>query len=284
MTRRRDSRPPGADGRRLSWRAASRSCSRERAIAPGSTRRCCRRSCPPMPSGRAIDLGAGVGTVAFSLAARAAGLSVIGIERDPGLVACGARGARTAGERRLRRPRPHDRSGRDRAPAGARSAGLPRVRRLGADEPALRHGGPRAAIARRRAAAARMWPTPERLPPGARTAAAPARSRAARSASSTAPSACRKFSTRSPAGSASVRILPVHPAAERACDPHPRRGAARQPRRRWRSCPASSCTRPDGAWTPRAGRDPARQAELASCARDRPGLARFLAPAPFSPT
>ncbi len=44
---------------------------------------------PHDSTGYAIDLGAGVGTVAFCLAARAPALSVIGVERDPGLVACG---------------------------------------------------------------------------------------------------------------------------------------------------------------------------------------------------
>jgi tRNA1(Val) A37 N6-methylase TrmN6 len=42
---------------------------------------------PVEASGHAIDLGAGVGTVPLSLAARAAGLTVIGVERDPTLVA-----------------------------------------------------------------------------------------------------------------------------------------------------------------------------------------------------
>ncbi len=44
---------------------------------------------PATAAGLAVDLGTGVGTVAFSIAARAAGLSVIGVERDSGLVACG---------------------------------------------------------------------------------------------------------------------------------------------------------------------------------------------------
>jgi tRNA1(Val) A37 N6-methylase TrmN6 len=38
-------------------------------------------------SGLLVDLGAGVGTVAFSAAARAPALSAIGVERDPGLAA-----------------------------------------------------------------------------------------------------------------------------------------------------------------------------------------------------
>jgi tRNA1(Val) A37 N6-methylase TrmN6 len=44
---------------------------------------------PATAAGAAIDLGAGVGTVGFSLAARAPGLVVTGIERDADLVACG---------------------------------------------------------------------------------------------------------------------------------------------------------------------------------------------------
>jgi tRNA1(Val) A37 N6-methylase TrmN6 len=44
---------------------------------------------PASAAGRAVDLGAGVGTVAFCVAARAAELSVTGIERDAGLVARG---------------------------------------------------------------------------------------------------------------------------------------------------------------------------------------------------
>ncbi len=44
---------------------------------------------PSGDEGHAIDLGAGVGTVAFSIAARAPGFSVVGVERDPALVACG---------------------------------------------------------------------------------------------------------------------------------------------------------------------------------------------------
>jgi tRNA1(Val) A37 N6-methylase TrmN6 len=44
---------------------------------------------PAEADGKAIDLGTGVGTVAFCLAARATDLSVIGIERDPGLIECG---------------------------------------------------------------------------------------------------------------------------------------------------------------------------------------------------
>ena len=44
---------------------------------------------PANATGRAIDLGAGVGTVGFCAAARAKALSVIGVERDPDLVACG---------------------------------------------------------------------------------------------------------------------------------------------------------------------------------------------------
>jgi tRNA1(Val) A37 N6-methylase TrmN6 len=43
---------------------------------------------PADASGHAIDLGTGVGTVAFSIAARAEGLMATGIERDAGLVAC----------------------------------------------------------------------------------------------------------------------------------------------------------------------------------------------------
>ncbi len=44
---------------------------------------------PADAAGVAVDFGAGVGTVAFSVAARAPALSAIGIERDPDLVACG---------------------------------------------------------------------------------------------------------------------------------------------------------------------------------------------------
>ncbi len=44
---------------------------------------------PAGATGRAFDLGAGVGTVAFSIAARAPALSVVGVERDRDLVACG---------------------------------------------------------------------------------------------------------------------------------------------------------------------------------------------------
>jgi len=44
---------------------------------------------PAATEGRAVDLGAGVGSVAFCLAARATGLSAIGIEFEPGLVECG---------------------------------------------------------------------------------------------------------------------------------------------------------------------------------------------------
>src|SRR3712207_7955932 len=43
---------------------------------------------PPDADGRAVDLGAGVGTVAFCVAARAPGLHVTGVERDPVLVGC----------------------------------------------------------------------------------------------------------------------------------------------------------------------------------------------------
>lgn len=42
----------------------------------------------PDAEGVAIDLGAGVGTVALSLAARAPGMRAIGVEREPALVAC----------------------------------------------------------------------------------------------------------------------------------------------------------------------------------------------------
>lgn len=44
---------------------------------------------PANASGQAIDLGSGVGTVAFAVAARAPALTAIGVERDAGLVACG---------------------------------------------------------------------------------------------------------------------------------------------------------------------------------------------------
>lgn len=44
---------------------------------------------PGDAAGTAIDLGAGVGTVAFCVAARAPGLEVTGVERDEGLVALG---------------------------------------------------------------------------------------------------------------------------------------------------------------------------------------------------
>ena len=44
---------------------------------------------PANATGLAIDLGSGVGTVAFSIAARAPALSVVGVERDPTLVAFG---------------------------------------------------------------------------------------------------------------------------------------------------------------------------------------------------
>lgn len=44
---------------------------------------------PSDASGLAIDLGAGVGTVAFCVAARAPGLSAIGVEKDTDLAACG---------------------------------------------------------------------------------------------------------------------------------------------------------------------------------------------------
>ncbi len=43
---------------------------------------------PADAKGTVVDLGAGVGSVGFSVAARAPGISVIGIERDAGLVAC----------------------------------------------------------------------------------------------------------------------------------------------------------------------------------------------------
>jgi tRNA1(Val) A37 N6-methylase TrmN6 len=45
---------------------------------------------PSDATGLAIDLGAGVGTVAFSVAARAPALTVVGVERDAALVALGA--------------------------------------------------------------------------------------------------------------------------------------------------------------------------------------------------
>jgi tRNA1(Val) A37 N6-methylase TrmN6 len=44
---------------------------------------------PGNATGLAIDLGSGVGTVAFSIAARAQALSIVGVERDPTLVAFG---------------------------------------------------------------------------------------------------------------------------------------------------------------------------------------------------
>jgi tRNA1(Val) A37 N6-methylase TrmN6 len=44
---------------------------------------------PADATGLAVDLGAGVGTVAFSIAARARSLSAIGVDRDADLVACG---------------------------------------------------------------------------------------------------------------------------------------------------------------------------------------------------
>jgi tRNA1(Val) A37 N6-methylase TrmN6 len=43
---------------------------------------------PAAASGLAIDLGTGAGAVAFSLAARAPSIEVVGIEIDPALVAC----------------------------------------------------------------------------------------------------------------------------------------------------------------------------------------------------
>ena len=43
---------------------------------------------PAEASGHAVDLGAGVGTVTFCIAARATGLTVTGIEREADLVAC----------------------------------------------------------------------------------------------------------------------------------------------------------------------------------------------------
>ena len=43
---------------------------------------------PPTTSGHAVDLGAGVGTVAFCAAARAGALTVAGVERDAELVSC----------------------------------------------------------------------------------------------------------------------------------------------------------------------------------------------------
>jgi tRNA1(Val) A37 N6-methylase TrmN6 len=45
---------------------------------------------PAEATGHAIELGAGVGSVAFAVGARAPGLRIIGIERDSGLVGCGA--------------------------------------------------------------------------------------------------------------------------------------------------------------------------------------------------
>lgn len=51
---------------------------------------------PAGARGRAADLGAGVGSVAFAVAARSTGVSVVGIERDPLLVACGADALRRA--------------------------------------------------------------------------------------------------------------------------------------------------------------------------------------------
>ncbi len=44
---------------------------------------------PAGAAGLLIDLGAGVGTVGFCVAARAPALAAIGVERDPGLVHCG---------------------------------------------------------------------------------------------------------------------------------------------------------------------------------------------------
>ena len=43
---------------------------------------------PAKADGLAVDLGAGVGTIAFCLAARAADLCTVGVERDPVLVGC----------------------------------------------------------------------------------------------------------------------------------------------------------------------------------------------------
>ena len=44
---------------------------------------------PADASGCLVDLGTGVGTVAFSVAARARNIFAVGLERDPELVACG---------------------------------------------------------------------------------------------------------------------------------------------------------------------------------------------------
>jgi len=49
---------------------------------------------PADASGHAFDLGAGVGTVAFCAAARASGLTVTAVEREPALVALGQKALR----------------------------------------------------------------------------------------------------------------------------------------------------------------------------------------------
>jgi tRNA1(Val) A37 N6-methylase TrmN6 len=49
---------------------------------------------PGNATGRAVDLGAGVGTVGFCVAARAKAINVLGIERDADLVACGVQALR----------------------------------------------------------------------------------------------------------------------------------------------------------------------------------------------
>jgi len=54
---------------------------------------------PSDAAGLAIDLGAGVGTVAFSVAARVSTLSVVGVELDADLVALGLQASRS---RRMR--------------------------------------------------------------------------------------------------------------------------------------------------------------------------------------
>lgn len=80
---------------------------------------------PAQASGCAVDLGTGVGTVAFAVAARAPALSVVGVERDAGLIACA--------QEALRRPE--------------NSAFAPRVRVIEADVTERREARARAGLA-----------------------------------------------------------------------------------------------------------------------------------------
>ena len=206
---------PGDHRRRLPRRPGRGRPAGRAAITAPDSRPCC--SAPRSTAdfaGTVVDLGAGAGVAGMVAAARCPAVRVVLVERDAERDRLRPRGAGTAGQCRLRRPR-IGRRGRCRSARGGARSGRtrPRHRRCGAHQSTLPRAGDRRTASPGASRAAAHVLGAGGLDPWFRAAASRAEARRRVSSSSSAPTASPSCSPPLGGRFGALDILPVQPRA-----------------------------------------------------------------------